>query len=309
MNRRALLFGASACGALFLIGCGGNRAASETSAPSPAMSAVFTSARISVVARGAGPDIVLIPGMTSHRAVWNDTVAALEGRYRFHLVQVNGFAGFPAAGNTEGEVAAPAAEEIARYIEDAGLERSAVIGHSMGGTIAMMLAARHPDTLSRLMVVDMLPFMGAMFGPPGTTPDSIRPTADRIRAATQNVPPGQLSPTIEQMISSMTRSDAARPLLLTHARESDPRVVGNAFHELIVTDLRPDLAHIDVPATVLYVYPPNMPISAEQLDAFYVASFANLPHGQLKKISDSNHFIMIDQPQRFRAEIEIFMAR
>jgi pimeloyl-ACP methyl ester carboxylesterase len=36
----------------------------------------------------------------------------------------------------------------------------------MGGAIGLMLAARHPEALSRLMVVDILPFMGAMFGPP-----------------------------------------------------------------------------------------------------------------------------------------------
>ena len=49
----------------------------------------------------------------------------------------------------------------------------------MGGTIGMMLAARHPHAISKLMVVDMPPFMGAMFGPPGTTAESaaMRPGA------------------------------------------------------------------------------------------------------------------------------------
>lgn len=301
MDRRGLVVGGSSLAALLLVGCGARHAAATQSA--------FSSARISVVVRGTGPNVVLIPGMTSHRDVWNETVAALEGRYRFHLVQVNGFAGFPAGGNAEGQVAAPVAEEIARYIAQAQLHRPAIIGHSMGGAIAMMLAARHPEAISRLMVVDMLPFMGAMFGPPGTTSESIRPTADQLRAITQSAPAGQLSPTTEQMIASMTRSDAARPMLLRHARESDSHVVGNAFHELIVTDLRPELAHINAPTTVLYVYPPGVPISAEQMDAFYVAAFANLTTARLTKIPESNHFIMIDQPARFHAEIAEFMAR
>ena len=50
-------------------------------------------------------------------------------------------------------IAAPAAEEIARDIREQGLQKPAVVGHSMGGTIAMMLAARHPDSVGRLMVV------------------------------------------------------------------------------------------------------------------------------------------------------------
>ncbi len=307
MDRRGLVIGGLSLGALLLMGCGANNAVSE--GPILAAQSAFTSARISVVTRGAGPDVILIPGMTSHRDVWNDAVAALEGRYRFHLVQVNGFAGFPAGGNAEGQVAAPVAEEIARYIGEARLDRSAIIGHSMGGTIGMMLAARHPNALSRLMVVDMLPFLGAMFGPPGTAPESIRPTADQMRATMYGVQPGQISPMTEQRISSMTRSDAARLMLLRHARESDPHVVANAFHELIVTDLRPELARINAPTTVLYVYPPNLPISAEQMDGFYLAAFADLPNVRLKKIQESNHYIMIDQPARFQAEVEEFMAR
>jgi pimeloyl-ACP methyl ester carboxylesterase len=159
------------------------------------------------------------------------------------------------------------------------------------------------------MVVDMLPFMGAMFGPPGTTAESIRPTADQMRVMMRSAAPGQLSPTTEAMVANMTRSDVARPMLLGHARDSDPIVVANAFHELIVTDLRPELTRINVPTTVLYVYPPGVPISAEQMDAFYAASFASLANAQLKKIPESNHFIMIDQPARFQAEVATFMAR
>jgi pimeloyl-ACP methyl ester carboxylesterase len=55
---------------------------------------------------------------------------------RYHVVQLNGFAGLPVGGAAQGPVAAPAAEEIARYIREAGLKKPAVIGHSMGGTMA-----------------------------------------------------------------------------------------------------------------------------------------------------------------------------
>lgn len=112
--------------------------------------------------------MILIPGLGSAPRAWASTVAALPG-YRYHLVQVKGFAGVPAEANVEGNVAAPVAAEIARYIRSAGLSRPAVVGHSMGGTIGLILAAREPQSVGRLMVVDMLPFMGAMFGPPGST--------------------------------------------------------------------------------------------------------------------------------------------
>jgi pimeloyl-ACP methyl ester carboxylesterase len=272
----------------------------------PAPSAGFQSDRINVVTRGQGPDVILIPGMTSDRNVWATTADALDGTHRVHLVQVNGFAGVPAAGNAEGAVSAPVAEEIARYIAENNLQRPAVIGHSMGGTIGMMLAARHPSSVGKLMVVDMFPFMGAMFG--GQTSDAVRPVADGVRSQMLAAPPGSTGGMVEQMIANMTSTESARPELVRQARESDRTTVANSFHELIVTDLRPELANVTAPTTVLYVIPPNAPISREQYVGYMEMSYATLPNKRILLIEDSYHFIMIDQFDRFMQEVNAFLA-
>ena len=265
-----------------------------------------SSDRIEVTRRGSGPNVILIPGLTSHRDVWESTAAALEDRYTVHVVQVKGFAGFPAEANAEGPVAAPVAEEIARYITDERLGRASLIGHSMGGTIAMMVAARHPDQIERVMVVDMFPFMGAMFG--GQTAEAVRPVADQIRGQMLAAPPGSTGGMIEQMIATMTNTESARPALVQQARDSNRPTVANAFHELIVTDLRPELANITAPVTVLYVIPPNVPIPAEQYVGYMEMSYATLPNKRIVRIDDSYHFIMIDQFDRFMQEVNAFLA-
>jgi pimeloyl-ACP methyl ester carboxylesterase len=299
---KRVLFAASA--ALTLAGC----------APAPAPPAdqatarPFTSDRISLVTRGTGPDIILVPGLNSHRDVWKGVADSLEGRYRLHLVQVNGFAGLAPGANADGPVSAPVAEEIGRYISESGLSKPAVIGHSMGGTIVMMLAARHPDLAGRVMVVDMPPFLGMMFGPPGATAESVRPTADSMRAAMLAAPPG--TPTMfEVMVQTMTKVDSMKPMLVSGSRASNLATTANAFHELIVTDLRPELGRITAPLTVLYVAPPNAPIPPVQLDAAMRASYATAPNAVLIKIEDSYHFIQFDQPGRFVAEVDAFMRR
>jgi pimeloyl-ACP methyl ester carboxylesterase len=176
----------------------------------------------------------------------------------------------------------------------------------MGGTIALMLAARHPDAVGRAMVVDMFPFMGQMFGGAGATPESVRPIADQIRDQMRTAPPESAG--IEEMIANMTNTESARAGLAQHARDSDRTVVANAFHELIVTDLRPELANIRAPVTVLYVIPPNAPISPEQYVGYLEASYATLPNKRLLRIEDSYHFIMIDQFERFMQEVNGFLA-
>jgi pimeloyl-ACP methyl ester carboxylesterase len=162
----------------------------------------FVSDRISVETRGGGPDVILIPGLTGDREVWKGVAQTLDDRYRLHLVQVNGFAGVPAGANAEGTVSDPVAEEIARYIREANLQRPAVVGHSMGGTIGMMLAARHADRISRLMVVDMVTFMGDLFGPAGSTPEGLRKIADQSRSNILSSPLDQGF--LGQMFSTMT---------------------------------------------------------------------------------------------------------
>ncbi|HEV2865188.1 MAG TPA: alpha/beta hydrolase, partial [Allosphingosinicella sp.] len=66
----------------------------------------FEPTRFSVQVRGEGPDVILIPGLTSGRQVWNATVNAVPG-YRYHLIQVAGFAGEAARGNAQGPMVAP----------------------------------------------------------------------------------------------------------------------------------------------------------------------------------------------------------
>ena len=218
--------------ALFVAGCASTRAGTDMGT-----SQEFVSERISVTTRGAGPDIVLVPGLAGHRDQWSAVAETLDDRYRLHLVQVNGFAGVPAGANAEGAVGAPVAEEIARYIAEAGLQRPAVIGHSMGGAIGMMLAARHPDRVGRLMVVDMMPYMGDVFGPPGGTPEQLRAVADQIRGQILESPPG--GGMMGEMFPTMTRNEAMKPRLMEQLKSSDRRTVANAFHELILLDLRP----------------------------------------------------------------------
>jgi pimeloyl-ACP methyl ester carboxylesterase len=295
MDRRSFLV--SLC---FLAAC------ATAEAPQAPPSAGFASDRISVVTRGQGPDVILIPGLASSRDVWTTTADALDDTHRVHLVQVNGFAGVPAGANAEGPVAAPVAEEIARYIAESHLDHPAVIGHSMGGTIGMMLAARHPEAVGKLMVVDMFPFMGAMFG--GQTGEAVRPVADQIRAQMLAAPPGSATPMIEQMIANMTNTESARAALVQQARDSNRTTVANAFHELIVTDLRPELGNIRTPVTVLYVIPPNAPVSAEQYVGFMEMSYATLANKRIVRIEDSYHFIMIDAFERFIQEVNAFLA-
>ena len=271
-----------------------------------ALAAPFVSERITVRTEGSGPDVILVPGLNSSPRVWDATVAALPG-YRYHLVHIAGFAGQPAGANKAGPVSAPVAEEIARYIKEANLKRPALIGHSMGGTIGMMLASRHPDALSRLMVVDMFPFLGTFFAGPGAPPARVEAVADQVAATMRGADPQQRSKRANDTITGMVDNEAMRPVAIKDSMGSDPDVSIRAYRELIVTNLIPELAQIAVPVRVLYIQPKTVPLPAEQFDGAYKLAYAPVKQLTLKRIPDSAHFIMWDQPQRFQTEIKTFL--
>lgn len=274
---------------------------------SQALAAPFESNRITVTTEGSGPDVVLIPGLNSSPRAWTTTVAAVPG-YRYHLVQLAGFAGQPVGGNKEGLVAAPVADEIARYIREAGLKQPAVIGHSMGGTMGMMLAARHPDALSKLMVVDMYPYLGTFFAGPGAGPEKVAAVADAIAAGNLAASPEQRRQNANATIAGMVDTEAMRAGAIDDSMKSDAGVSTRAFRELLVTNLIPELSKISKPVTVLYVQPKTVPIPAEQFDYVYKSAYAPVKQLTLKRIPDSAHFIMWDQPQRFQGEVKTFLA-
>lgn len=308
-----LAFGAAAvllAGAMPALAQDGHTNHAEGHAAHGHAHAAFASDRLHVRVDGpeGAPDLILIPGLSSSPEIWQGVVDHLGDRYRVHRIHVQGFAGAPAKGNATGPVAAPVAEEIARYIREQGLQKPAVVGHSMGGTMGMMLAARHPDLVGKLMVVDMIPFMGAMFGPPGTTAESVIPVADQVFTAQSTAPRDQYLTQAKAAVTAMIKTEAARSGPLQDTENSDQQVSAAAFRELIVTDLRPELGKITAPTEVLYVKFNDPRMTDAITDTIYQMSFANLPGAKLKRIDDSAHFIMLDQPTAFYGDLDAFLS-
>jgi len=280
-------------------------AAAPTVAQAPAPA--FTSDRIGVTVTGTGPDVILIPGLSSSPEVWQGTIAAVPG-YRYHLVHVSGFAGRPAGANAQGPVLVPVAEEIARYVRETRLDRPAIVGHSMGGSWAVMVAARHPGLVSKVMVVDMMPYLGAMFRRPGMTDEQFAAAADNMRNMMSGSGGEQRRIQTNSMIASMVRTESARAAIVAHSLASDPAVSSQGFYDLILTNLMPDVAAIRVPMLVLYVQPTGAPLTPEQIDNYYRISYRGAPQAVVRRVPDSAHFIMIDQPAVFQAALREFLT-
>jgi pimeloyl-ACP methyl ester carboxylesterase len=258
--------------------------------------APFKPTRFSVSVQGSGPDVILVHGLGASRSIWNSTVAALPG-YRYHLLQVGGFAGAPVGGNARGPVAAPVAAEIAAYIRSRGLQRPAVVGHSMGGSIAMMLATRHPGVAGKVMGVDMIPAPAQLAG---VSAAAVRPLARLL--GSEFLGADRLRRELKWIVGRFGSTDWLET-------RSDAGVVGRSLEELISTDLTPELARIRVPLTVVYACPEPLRLSRPRLDQFYARAYAAAAGAKLVPVDRSGHTIMYDQPGAFRAALRIFLRQ
>lgn len=252
-----------------------------------AVAAPFVSRRIAVATRGAGRDVVLIAGLASGPGLWNGVIGAIPG-YRWHLVHVRGFAGLAADANATGPVVQPVADEIARYIGAAGLRRPALVGHSMGGTLAMLLGLK--GLAGRLMVVDMLPEGAAMVG---GTASGMGFLADQLGDYFTGTKAGRAY--LAQMLAEMPG-----------ARGSDPDVIANALRDLANVDLGPQLPRLTAPMEVVYAVGADA-AQASAITRTFRAAYAPKRDVRLLPIGPSGHMVMADQPTRFNVALSDFL--
>jgi pimeloyl-ACP methyl ester carboxylesterase len=271
-----------------------------------AASAVKQMDHISIETRGSGPAVVLIPGLSSPRAVWDGVAGDLARTHRVVLVQVNGFGGDAPGANLSPGILDGVVADLDSYITANKLSGAAVVGHSMGGLIGLMLAKAHPGDVGKLMMVDSLPYIGDIFVP-GATVAQVEPQAKAMRDA-EIASYGK--PADDAMATATANGLALKPdsraKVVAWVKAADPRVSGEAMYEDMTTDLRPAMASITTPITLVYPWSANLP--EDKAAAFYRAEYAQAPHVSFVPIADSAHFVMLDQPAAFATALDAFLA-
>lgn len=266
-------------------------------------------AHISIRTIGRGAPIILIPGLSSPRAVWDDIAPELAKGHSVLLVQVNGFGGDDPRGNLAPGLLDGIVADLHATVAQRRLDRPAFIGHSMGGLVGLMLAARHPADVGKLMIVDSLPFFAATMAPPGTaiTVAMVEPRAAQMRdaiTASYGKTPDRTAAAAQ--VTGMALNASYHPRLIEWAMASDPRVAARAMYEDLTTDMRPELSKVRAPVTVVYAWNETYP-REQPAEAFFRQQFAGTANIDFKGIGPSAHFVMFDQPTRFREAVEEFM--
>ncbi len=267
----------------------------------------FSSRRIAVTTRGRGADVLLIPGLASTAEVWRSVADRLAGKRRLHLISVRGFGDLPAGANASGAVMATVAAEVRRYITEQRLERPAIIGHSMGGQLGLRIAADSGSRIGRVMVVDSSPFFPALISPQATVGD-VEPIAQLAFQAIHFLGDEALRAHGRQM--GLELGGATDAVFGTLGWQGgDRRVLAQSLYEVMTVDLRRRLPDITAPVTVVYGWSADGNSPRSRTDSLFRGAYARLRNpAAFVPIEGAEHMVMIDQPTRFMAAVDRFLA-
>lgn len=271
-------------------------------------SSSFEAGSVHVDKYGSGsPALVLIPGLTDSAAVWDTTVARYQATHAIYVLTLPGFGG-------RAPVKAPMLDTVARDIAAflPSADKPVLIGHSLGGFLAIRLAEEHSDSIRGAIAIDGLPVFAGFDKLP---PERRAAIASQIAGRIANQTPAEFEQSEAQQISFMTKP-ANVQAAESYSKGANIAATGTYMSELMAADLRPDLSKVSVPLLEIGPFDatldPNNPFTPmptlQQKQAYYASLFTNDPTAKVVIVDDSRHFIMLDQPEKLFAAIDAFLA-
>ena len=278
-----------------------------TDAKSPGFEERFLDARgsrLRYLVAGEGEPLVLVHGLGGAAANWLALAPLLLPGRRLIVPELPGHGGsspLPAAPSLS-----PYADRLGLLLEHEGATPAAVVGHSLGGAVALRLALRRPESVSALV-------LAAAAGISSTTRSArYALTVTGILKPARKIAPHRRRVARSAVLKRLVfgRWGASDPpalppevveaLLAGPARHTDTVSAATA---LVRDDVRPDLERISCPVLVLWGARDNqLPVD----DAFDYARRLRAP---LRVIADCGHLLIVERPVACADAITGFLSR
>lgn len=266
----------------------------------------FQGIKVEVI--GEGRPLLMIPGLNSSSEVWRETCQALQPGVQCHILQLPGFAGQPPV---QAERWLDAMRDcVLSYADHARLARPDLIGHSLGGFVSLKVSIKAPERFAHIVVVDSLPFLGAVRDPAATA-QTIQPMAEGMRAGMLAADEASYRKQTLAGVASLSNQPDRIPTLVEWGERSDRETTAQAMYELMTTDLRPALGAARTPTLVLGSWASYARFGATQAStrAIFEQQYAAHPSVRIELSDSGYHFLMWDDPKWLQQEVRGFLAQ
>lgn len=279
--------------------------------PLPAPSSSFDSGSIHVDVYGTPGQraVIFIPGLTCGPWEWSGEINQLASKYTIYALTLPGFDERP---TIKGPLFDTVASDFWTMLQAHNIVKPVVIGHSLGGTLGIMLAEQNSSKLGGVISVDGMPMFPGM---DRMTPDQRAQAAAQMTAV-------MASATTPEQFSAMEKNYVL-PNLMTSPDDiavvapltgrSDPAATAAWTSEDIALDLRKDLTKVTAPLLVIAPYDKALEgkvlPDASAKKSYYESLLANDPAANVQMIEPSRHFVMYDQPKKLHDAITAFLKQ
>ncbi len=241
--------------------------------------------------------LIFIPGFASSGDVWKATTAHFEAEFTCYTFTMAGFAGIKPQKDPSFEKWKTA---IATYIQQNNIKYPILIGHSMGGALALAIAADFPELIGKIIIVDALPCLSAMMNP------SFKSNQDndcsKVIEEMQQIAENDFLSMQENAIRFLVHNPEKQKEILIWSMKSDRKTFAGMYCDFLNTDLRDRLTHIQCPALILLES--NFINFKEAIESQYYP----LKNARIEYAGRGLHFIMFDDPEWYMLQLSEFIT-
>jgi pimeloyl-ACP methyl ester carboxylesterase len=242
---------------------------------------------------GRGRPVILLHGYQGSWGLWQQTMAYLGAFYRTYALD---FWGFGESGTKRETYAVKDFVSLVdQFMQQLGIARAPLVGHSMGGTVSLLTAVQYPQRVQKVVVIgspvlgSSLYFFPKVFGykPVGWLVYHnlwIYKSFYRLLAPAYSK---------DRNWAEMMDRDVSRTTV-----EAFFASIGS----LRKTDLRPGLSHIQVPVMGMYG-DKDIVVDPKQWRPLQ----DGVPHARIERFQGAGHFIMLDEPTDFSQRLKAFL--
>lgn len=241
--------------------------------------------------------LILIPGFASSGDVWNETTAKFEKDFTCYTLTMAGFAG----AKPDADASFKDWEKgIAAYIKTHKIEKPIIIGHSMGGALALAIAADYPELVGKIVIVDTLPCLAAISNPNFKSKEN-NDCSSTINKLT-TMPDEDFRTMQTQSIPRLVADTSMQSTVIDWSMKSDRKTFAKMYCDFSNTDLRETIKNIQCPSLIL-------------LESYFVfmkpaieAQYANLKNANFQYSTKGLHFIMYDDKEWYFNQLTNFLS-
>ncbi|MBI3978508.1 MAG: alpha/beta fold hydrolase [Chloroflexi bacterium] len=261
------------------------------------MDVIANGVRLHYVEAGSGPTVVCAQGQGLNTDLWRHLLPALSRQYRAIAYDLRGMGKSEAPGRRGGTHTVELnADDLAAFLDALQIERTAIVAHTFGASVAMVLAATQPERVGAMVLVNTT----AMMGEPGISQALYRAATAELDGMAPLLDVGMA----RWFVESVHRE---RPEVIKFYREmlgsTAPLGFAAGARAMAKMDLRPLLGQIRCPTLV---------ITGEQdwstPPAHLEVIARGIPDARLVAVGNASHTVPEEQPEEFnRLTIEFLM--